>query len=864
MINKPLSLAVKPVIHYPREAEVGKTYLMTIDLQPEEEFEWQYDEEEYPIYCKVDSELFSSKPVGEPVIVLHRFGGSYGESKFLLTAIREETLGEIKITLINKWGVPTKQFTLNNIRIVRAFVNAPNIKHTSETKVVEKEAEKQKQDNNLSITILVQEVRQKIKPIIQKRCGRMRVLDMIQPIGLDDIYTDVYILEKITGRQRLDIAELAQNFNTESDNFARFGLGRIIEERISGLKAVEHHSKLMVLGKPGAGKTTFLKYLALQCISGQFQPTRVPIFIALNQFAKTRNHLDLLEFITQELGNSAIKNTKINELLSSGSFLVLLDGLDEVREVELKRISREIERFSEHFSANHFVVTCRIAARENILEKFTKVEISDFDNEQTATFVRNWFARRKNPVESEKFIQKLNDNERLQELATNPLLLIFLCLRFEELLDFPSNMAEFYHEGSNILLRKWDAKRNIVRDQIYKNLSSLRKEDLLSYIALKTFEQENYFFTQENVKRYISDYIQTLPDVPNDLQSLTLNSEAILKLIEAQHGLLVERARSIYSFSHLTFHEYFTARSIARSANISSGFQELISHLTEKRWWEVFLLTCNMLVNADELLISMKVHVDQILAGDATLQNFLGWLDAKAKSIRTHYKPVTLRALYFAHTLNFSSNLIKSLDNTIFLEAILTKYPTLSFQYAHPQNGDSGNSSEIACDITLTQALLSDLPTYIDYSLDHELAIELGLIDSNQKNIDRNHVVYCACVLILELVLARASALYQSHDAEFQRNLQDLRQQLPLSFNAPEQWWNNEHPTWVNQLRTVIIEHRNIGHEWQFNNEQKKKIQQYYDANRLLIDCLNSGSYISHDVRQEIEKNLLLPLTNPS
>jgi hypothetical protein len=75
------TLSVKPIVHYPCVAQVGKTYLMTIDLQVEEGFEWRYEEEEYPIYCSVDSDLFSSKPVGEPVIVLHRFGGSYGEAE---------------------------------------------------------------------------------------------------------------------------------------------------------------------------------------------------------------------------------------------------------------------------------------------------------------------------------------------------------------------------------------------------------------------------------------------------------------------------------------------------------------------------------------------------------------------------------------------------------------------------------------------------------------------------------------------------------------------------------------------------------------------------------------------------------------
>lgn len=106
-------IAVKPIIKYPREAQVGKTYLMTIDLQLEEEFEWQYEEEEYPIYCSIDSNLFESKPVGEPVIVLHRFGGSYGEAKFSLTAIHVE--GDVKVTLTNRWGIPFKTFSLPSV-----------------------------------------------------------------------------------------------------------------------------------------------------------------------------------------------------------------------------------------------------------------------------------------------------------------------------------------------------------------------------------------------------------------------------------------------------------------------------------------------------------------------------------------------------------------------------------------------------------------------------------------------------------------------------------------------------------------------------------------------------------------------------
>jgi tetratricopeptide (TPR) repeat protein len=117
-------LSVKPIIHYPRVAQVGKTYLMTIDLEVEAGAEWQYEEEEYPIYCTVDSELFSSKPVGEPVVVLHRFGGSYGESKFLLIADGEVKQGSLKIILINAWGVSFNVLNLDRIELIAAISNA--------------------------------------------------------------------------------------------------------------------------------------------------------------------------------------------------------------------------------------------------------------------------------------------------------------------------------------------------------------------------------------------------------------------------------------------------------------------------------------------------------------------------------------------------------------------------------------------------------------------------------------------------------------------------------------------------------------------------------------------------------------------
>jgi predicted NACHT family NTPase len=74
-----------------------------------------------------------------------------------------------------------------------------------------------------------------------------------------------------------------------------------------------------------------------------------------------------------------------------------------------------------------------------------------------------------------------------------------------------------------------------------------QKLKLLSQIAAPTFEQGQYFFKQRTVEQSIQDSIRGLPDASTDAEQLQLESEDVLKAIEAQHGLLTERARGIFS-----------------------------------------------------------------------------------------------------------------------------------------------------------------------------------------------------------------------------------------------------------------------------------------------------------------------------
>ncbi|MBW4597628.1 MAG: NACHT domain-containing NTPase [Brasilonema angustatum HA4187-MV1] len=687
------------------------------------------------------------------------------------------------------------------------------------------------------IDALVQEVRKKVTPYIKQRCGTMQVLDMTQPIGLDNIYTDVNIFEKIIGRTRREIGELLQNCNLE--DFDRFGLSKVTQERVPGLQAVKKHSKLMVFGKPGAGKTTFLKYLAMQCIEGQFQKERFPIFITLKDFAESLEQPNILEYIAQQLSKCKVTdaNLKTEQLLEQGKALILLDGLDEVREEDTKKVLDQVQEFSYQFHNNQFIITCRIAAKEYTFQGFTEVEVADFDSEQIATFAQNWFQSKKDPVKGKRFIEKLKKNKPIEELATNPLLLTLLCLVFGEAGDFPANRSELYTEGVDVLLKKWDVGRNIERDKVYKDLSLQGKENLLSHIALTTFEQKNYFFKKKTVEDYIADFIRNLRNANTAPEALELDSEAILKSIEAQHGLLVARATGIYSFSHLTFHEYFTAREIKER----SAWAKLAEHVAEKRWREVFLLTTGLMRSADDLLKLMKQQTDELLAKDEKLQKFLTWVKEKSDSVKVSYKLAAVRSFYSFFTQDKDLTFDLDLALTLGLDRDLKR----------------------VFDRVLNRDLDRDqaLDRVRNLGLDFDLALDLAL--DRVRSLDRHFDQILALDLaqILDLALDLARDFDQTLNPELGRSLQQLKDQLPNPEDeeAYEQWWQENGSTWTEQLRAVMIEHRNIGHDWQFTDAQNELLEQYYDANKLLVDCLNSDCYVSREVRQEIEDTLLLP-----
>lgn len=671
----------------------------------------------------------------------------------------------------------------------------------------------------LELDALVRQVRSQRHNKIQDQCGILQLLDISRPVSLDDIYIDVNILEDIASQQWTAIEDL-DSLGPES--FDRVGLGNIDQKQIPGTRAVETYPKLRVLGKPGVGKTTFLQHLAVQCNRGEFAVSQVPVFIALKDFAeesRASSEFSLLSYIRQEFLTSGLHDPSVVEtLFQAGRVLLLLDGVDEVLKHESTVVLREMRRFADRYHTNRFVVTCRTAAQKLMLRGFTDVEIAPFTHDQISAFAQKWFVAftktttQAGEAESSQFMQKLElpENWQFRQLIVTPLFLHLACWVFYGQEKFPTKRTEFYKQGLDLLLGKWDEARGVERDDVYRDFLLPQKVKLLSQIAAAAFDKGQYFFEQRTLEQYIGDYIRTLSDTPLESEALQLASEAALRAMEAQHGLLVERGRGVFSFSYLAFQEYFTARNIVASYNLHSFEQALgglVSHLTDPHWREIFLLTTAMLRSADSLMQLMKQQIDALVAKDPYLQEFLTWASQKSQMVPSQPKIASSRAFYLA----------------------LARTPHVASQFVLASTLDQG--------------------MFLDAALD-DLLLECTIEES--QSFAHAHACGDALNNILVMVL----------DAGFQKTLQQLKNQLPSPTQNQHQWqtwWRLHHAAWVDQLKSTIADYRNIHHHWKFSPEQQQTLQRYYDANQLLLDCLRSNAEITPTIRQEIEAALLLP-----
>lgn len=539
------------------------------------------------------------------------------------------------------------------------------------------------------------------------RHGILKVLGMREPVALESVYTTVRFLDR-ADLQRFESVESLEAAYRQNPDRSFQAKNRTCRD---GIQVANAKQFLMVLGSPGAGKSTFLRKIGLEALKGEngdYEHECIPVLLELKSLNGKIEDAIVQEFRICGLPCPEAATTK---LLEAGKLLVLFDGLDEVPSKKLNDAIEQIQNFVDQYDKNRFIASCRIAAYRSNFRRFTDVAMADFDAPQIRQFISNWFHSQADQelgtaLKCWSLLQK-PENIAAKELAQSPLLLTLLCLVYDRSQNFPQNRSVLYRKALRVLLEEWASEKRILHEEIYEGLNTELEEILLSEIAYEGFKADRLFFDQRELVVQIKAFLTDNLNAPKHL-----NGEAVLNAIAIQQGILVERAEGVFSFSHLTLQEYLTAQYI----DDRRLTQELVAkHLTDERWREVFLLVAGIMRGgADELLLAMEQQARSYI-NTPKLKALLKWSheitehaagDCPAAAKRTSAIFIALisdRALDLAKILN------PYLARTLELARTLARARVPEFAHAMPQTPARAATPTRAFARAMTDSLANEL-----------------------------------------------------------------------------------------------------------------------------------------------------------
>ncbi|WP_420628082.1 NACHT domain-containing protein [Candidatus Leptofilum sp.] len=378
------------------------------------------------------------------------------------------------------------------------------------------------------------------------------------------------------------------------------------------LTLLQQKDGLIVLGNPGSGKTTWLKYLAHQLASGHGEQlglgNRLPLVLSLSAYATALagEDMPLPQFLAdfyQAIGFDAPLDGLFQTTLAAGNALLLLDGLDEITDPALRHLvsSRLLDLFTiQRQNGNKFVITSRPAGYQGarlLADGLLECTVVPLDHSQIEQFVRQWTAvltpqdsPKASATQQNRLLTLLDENTAVQELASIPLLLTILLLLQRQGTLLPQKRIALYDLYLHTLLLHWQTGRSLDRPP-QNQFSPEQMLQLLPPLALwmhETSPQRSQVPTaalQQQLTALLADQDDPAPST---------NAATFLQMLQTITGLMISPAPNTAGFLHLTFQEYAAALALANLADETDTVPLLAAiqaRLTDLGWHEVILLT---------------------------------------------------------------------------------------------------------------------------------------------------------------------------------------------------------------------------------------------------------------------------------
>ncbi|RZL04047.1 MAG: hypothetical protein EOP36_01810 [Rubrivivax sp.] len=418
--------------------------------------------------------------------------------------------------------------------------------------------------------------------------------------------------------------------------------------RINPIKFLSPGSRQVVLGDPGSGKSTLIRFLALIGKSQKLQAKysannddRLPIVVILRKYAdalKEDKNISIIEYISKTaIADYSLRGADqdfFEYYLESGNSSIFFDGIDELPGAEYKKTIRDrIAAFACTFPLVSILVTSRIVGYDRAfsLEEgaFKHYVLAPLTLEEMDQFVDDWYsvrlenqAERKTHVDDIKRILRNPEQISIRNLAENPLLLTIIALVHRIDAVLPDERVVLYQKCTETLLNTWHTWKfrnldNVIGRGRIERTNRRRVEALAVSMQMQlgaASRKSRAVLSETEAIKLLVKHIRTQESVDDDDDAKDLAIE-FLEFIKQRAGLLIEVGDSKYSFVHLTFQEYLTATALAvetEFGGVNNLWSKWNRFAADPKWHEVFrLLVANMKSgDSQEYIISKLIEIN--------------------------------------------------------------------------------------------------------------------------------------------------------------------------------------------------------------------------------------------------------------
>ena len=307
-------------------------------------------------------------------------------------------------------------------------------------------------------------------------------------------------------------------------------------------------NKIIITGTGGVGKSTLMHHLFLNTIK---VTDYIPVLIELRSL-NLKDEISIRNEIYKTLVNNGfeLKDEYFEFSLKAGGYIFLFDGYDEVNKDINKKVSEEIQSFSDRYNKNNFIISSRPSSEFIGWNDFDEISTMSLSKEQAIELVKKL---KFDETIKNKFLDELANGlyDKHKSFAENPLLLTIMLLTYESSAKIPENTNDFYERAFLVLFSDHDATKDGYERDTCTKLSYDKFKRIFSYICFISYFKNVYEFTDVSLNSYLEKAQKKYPDIifnPEDFQEDLL-----------QHVCMLIRDGLSYRFTHRSFQEYFAA-----------------------------------------------------------------------------------------------------------------------------------------------------------------------------------------------------------------------------------------------------------------------------------------------------------------